>query len=81
VPNPLVALSQVPTPKTRPPRTVSEHRLSVAADRGPVIQPCWLSGVLFGAAISQLPRVGDEVFTLCLHPFYCVVEIGFVIVV
>ena len=40
----LVALSQVPTPKTRLSRTVSKHHLSAATDHRPVIQPCWVMG-------------------------------------
>jgi hypothetical protein len=46
-----MALSQVPTPKTRPSRTVSKHTLSAATDHRPVMQPCWVSGILLGAEV------------------------------
>jgi hypothetical protein len=79
MPKPLVALSQVPTPKTRPSRTVSEHGLSAAADRRPAMQPCWVSGILLGVAVSQLPRASYEVPALILHPCFCVIEVCVII--
>jgi hypothetical protein len=79
-PIPPVALSQVPTPKTRPSRTVSKHQLSAAADHRPVMQPCHVIGILLGAVVSQLPQVSNEVAALVFHPFFCVVEVGVIIV-
>ena len=79
MPKLLVTLSQVPTPKTRLSRTVSKHQLSAAADHRPVMQPCWVSGILVGTAISQLPRVGDKVSTLIFHPFFGIIEVSVII--
>jgi hypothetical protein len=78
-PMPLMAPSQVPTPKTCPSRTVSKHQLSAAADHRPVMQPCQVIGILLGAVVSQLPQVGYEVATLVFHPFFCVIEVGVII--
>ena len=74
-PMPPMALSQVPTPKTHPSQTVSKHQLSAAVDHRPVMQPCWVIGILLSAVVSQLPQVGYEVVALVFHLFFCIVKV------